>query len=304
MTDSRRRERILKEHPAVRTLMGPEWRSKWICLVGLVGPQLYLSVATSDLSWPAFVVAAYVVGATLAQGLFLAVHEMAHNLFFHSARHNRLFSTLTNLPIGVPFAVAFRDYHLEHHRSLGVEGVDTDLPTAWERRVVRGPLRKGVWCSLQIVAYAVRPILVRPRPPTRDLVLNVVVQLVFDVWMVSTYGLSPLAWMLLSVLFAGGLHPCAGHFLSEHYGFPHTPPDQETSSYYGPLNRLTWNVGYHNEHHDFPSVPWSRLPTLSRLVPHYRTLAPSPPWSRIVWDFVWSDTTRVRRAESSDVRST
>jgi len=74
----------------------------------------------------------------------------------------------------------------------------------------------------------------------------------------------------MSSFFAGSLHPCAAHFIAEHYLWDGL--DQEKYSYYGPLNLLAYNVGYHN---DFLSVPWTRLPNLRKLVPEFYDSIPS-----------------------------
>ena len=191
--------------------------------------------------------------------------------------------------MGVPFAAAFREYHMDHHRHQGVEGLDR--PADREGGVSCAGARRSCLvlpADRRLRSSSAR---VRPRPLTREQMLNVAAQLAFDAWLVHTHGPLPLAWMILSTLFAGGLHPCAGHFFSEHYVFHPAPATQDTTSYYGPLNALTWNVGYHNEHHDFPRVPWSRLPALSRLAaPHYDALVACPSWCGIVWEYVTTPT--------------
>lgn len=89
----------------------------------------------------------------------------------------------------------------------------------------------------------------------------------------------------MSSFFAGSLHPCAAHFIAEHYLWDGL--EQETYSYYGPLNWLAYNVGYHNEHHDFPSVPWTRLPKLRKLAPEFYDPIPShPSWPMVIVNFI------------------
>jgi len=62
---------------------------------------------------------------------------------------------------------------------------------------------------------------------------------------------------------------------------------QETYSYYGPLNWVMLNMGFHNEHHDFPMVDWRRLPRLHHLAPEfYQPLLAYRSYTRLILKFI------------------
>lgn len=252
---------------------------------------------TPFFSWKFWLVA-YVFGATSNQNLFLAIHEISHNLAFRSPLANRLFAIVANIPIGVPYSASFRPYHLTHHKSLGVDGLDTDLPTALEAVFLNSILGKAFFCTFQIFFYAIRPMTIFRIPLTWVHYVNIAVQLAFDAALVHFAGHKALLYLLLSSFLAGSLHPLAGHFIAEHYVYETVTPAQrdpanripvpETFSYYGPLNILTYNVGLHNEHHDFPAIPWTRLPTLRRIASEfYEDLPYHRSWTYAIWQFIF-----------------
>ncbi len=278
-----RRRAMLLAHPEIRALQGPCPRTKYVC-VALVAAQLAAAYLLRESPWWLIGVVAYVFGGVVNHALLLAIHELSHNLAFRRPLHNRLFGFFVNLPIGLPVAATFRHYHLLHHSHQGEDGVDTDLPTALEGKLLRTRGRKAVWMALQALFYAARPLIVLPKKPNRWEVMNFIVQLAFDALILYLWGLKALLYLPLGSIIGSGLHPIAGHYLSEHYVFR---AGQETYSYYGPLNRLTFNVGYHNEHHDFPYVPGSRLPQLRQLAPEfYDHLLAHHSWTRTIWQYV------------------
>ena len=97
--------------------------------------------------------------------------------------------------------------------------------------------------------------------------------------------------------FSIGLHPLGARWIQEHFTYDQS---QETFSYYGPINLVALNVGYHNEHHDFPSVPWNNLPKLRAMAPEfYDTLKSHSSWSVLLFQFIfdkrYSVSSRVER---------
>jgi sphingolipid 4-desaturase/C4-monooxygenase len=107
----------------------------------------------------------------------------------------------------------------------------------------------------------------------------------FDAFVFAYFGANALLYLTLSFAFSVGLHPVGARWIQEHYTLD---PRQETFSYYGPLNLVSLNVGYHNEHHDIPSIPWNRLPRLRAAAPEfYNDLACHNSWTKLLFGFIF-----------------
>lgn len=291
-----RRKAILAAHPEVRALFGVCPRTRWTVLLVVV-LQLASASAARALPPGLFCLFAWLWGGLLSSNLFLAGHEASHNLAFETPRANKLLAVFANLPVVIPFSVSFGKYHRDHHTSQGTQGADCDLPHPEEAALFAayGPAGKFVWMLSQLLFYAVRPLLTVPKPPGLWEGINAAACLAFDALLLgwsAVWGPKALAYLLLSMLGGGGFHPAGAHFIAEHYLMPLTAAEraaevakspaevaldarlgrgaaQETWSYYGPWNALTYHVGYHTEHHDFPRIPGSRLATLRAMCPEF-----------------------------------
>ena len=94
-------------------------------------------------------------------------------------------------------------------------------------------------------------------------------------------GIGAVIYLFCAAILGQGLHVSAIHFIAEHYlltpetAYTNDPEKcQDTFSYYGPLNKLFYNGGYHVEHHEFPRVSWKNLPRLREIAPEFYDAIP------------------------------
>jgi sphingolipid delta-4 desaturase len=278
---------ILKQHPEVKALMGKNPFTS-LAIVGMVGAMIGLSYWVKDSAWWIVLLLAYGVGAFLNHSLFVMIHECSHYLLFRSKALNNIFAIVANLPHVVPSAISFKRYHIKHHSFQGVHELDADLPDFWEARLIRNSTAgKALWLLLFPFFQVTRTFRLKEIKPIDGwIVINWIVQIAFNVAIWIYFGPGALLFMLLSFFFSVGLHPLGARWIQEHYLT--LDENQETYSYYGPLNVVAFNVGFHNEHHDFPSVPWNRLPRLKKQAPSfYDTLQSHASWTRLFFRFLF-----------------
>lgn len=262
-----RRKRLLKDSPAIRSLCGIHPPTAlWIA--ALVTVQLLIGITIfPQLDWAVRLCMIWLVGAPISHALFVLMHECSHDLVLPKRWQNKVLGIITNLGQAIPSAISFRYYHLHHHSSLGIIGADPDLAPRWEASLVgNSSFRKASWLCIFGLSQALRPFSVHSikEPPEALWNLNIALILTADVFLINSFGLSTLFYLLSSTVVSVGPHPLSGRWVAEHYTFF---PGQQTSSMYGWANLFAFNMGYHAEHHDLPSVPWVNLPRLKALAP-------------------------------------
>jgi len=306
-----RRAEIMAAHPEIASLVGNKPVSA-IYTVILVALQYALAVLCTKtlsltLSRSAFasslltapqttavtvlvgIVTAYSVGAVIDHSLYVLIHDATHNLVFRSVPLNRLVLCVANIAHVLPSAILFRYYHIQHHIELNKIDKDPDVPASWEARFVgHSTFRKAMWLALFFLFQSVRMLFYAYKVPSGKELLWVAFNWVICIlpacglWWI--YGLAPVAWLLFASVSSIGLHPLGARWIQEHYP---TQPFQATYSYYGVANRVAFNIGFHNEHHDFPSVPWQNLPAVKKAAPeYYDTLFAYTSYSKLLADFV------------------
>ena len=160
-------------------------------------------------------------------------------------------------------------------------------PAKLGEAAVKNSFHKLLFVIGQLLFYAIRPTFVLPKALGFWDAMNALCAVAYDVVVFTQFGPQAILYLLVSAFLGGGLHPSAGHFIAEHYVME---PGQETYSYYGPLNYFTYNVGYHNEHHDFPRIPGSRLPEVRKMAPeYYDNLAHYDSWSYAAFAYITDD---------------
>lgn len=287
-----RRARLLEEHPEVARLYGLNgWSALYtVLLVALQVAVAVFAVGRAGAPCYLYLPLAYVFGAVPDHALWVLVHDATHNLVFSAVWANRLVLCVANVAHVLPSAMMFRYYHILHHIELNRAERDPDVPSAWEARLVgNSRVRKAIWLALFFLFQTLRLVSYSHKVPgAREMAwvaLNWAVNAaaVYGVWLAG--GVHALAYLLASSVFSIGLHPLGARWVQEHYP---TQPFQSTYSYYGPANRVAFNIGFHNEHHDLPSVPWNKLPELKRIAPeYYDTLFAYKSYRQLLREFIW-----------------
>lgn len=286
-----RAKAMINKYPQIKELFGSEWSTIFLILEIVIFQSIIaitLGMAGFSEYWWLAIVAAYLFGAFFNHSTFVLIHECSHNAIFSYKIWNRFAACLVDLVNVFPSAEGFRIYHIRHHAHQGDYEFDADIPYRHEAKTIgNNPLFKAVWLLFFPIVQGLRPLRLKNIKMWNPwVILNAVCTISFSIFLGVTFGWNSVFYLFLSFAFSIGLHPLGARWIQEHYTPEGNP--QESFNYEGSLNILSFNVGLHNEHHDFPNVSWANLPKLRKIAPEfYNTLEKHNSWFKLFFNFIF-----------------
>jgi sphingolipid delta-4 desaturase len=292
------RREILKAHPEARALEGPDARSLPAALL-VLALHWTLAALVAGTNLVVVFLAAFFLGQLLLHAAGSLVHETAHRLVFATRSSKLGFDLLLEVILGsFGRQLTYQHEHISsHHPHVGnyerdYEHEDTCRFLARRAHRARHPRRQRLVTAAELLLNLLpfgfliadrifafyygratgrrvrdgqRPL--RATSPTAsERLLFIAVSALSNAFLFFVFG--PLAWLYhvwsLSLFLGKFGISNLGQSLAEH---PGNDDDTPTRSTYGALNLILFNTGYHNEHHTFPTVAWTRLPKLKALAP-------------------------------------
>ena len=228
----------------------------------------------------------YLVGGTVINSNSLGMHEIIHFNAFKNINYNKYLSIFCDLTFGLPICESFRRYHKHHHNDFSVVNKDPDLPSNFEIKYFNGKIGKLIWLFFQGLFYIFRPLTIKQFDTTYFQRISIVCCIIRFLLFWHYLSIYAALFPIISAVLGTGIHPLSGHFITEHY---YHNDKNETTSYYGWMNLLTFNAGYHIEHHDFPNIPGSYLPKLHSIVKEYKNNPKVDSWVKNLCYFIIDD---------------
>lgn len=290
-----RKKAIMQKHPEVKALFGKNPWSALIMACGVLG-QTFLAIFLAHSSWFLILPVSYTLGAYLAWVTLAMAHESSHGLVFSSKFLNKLHTQIAFVPSFFgPFGAFWGIEHMYHHQVI----VDKMNRYGPQDGPLFAKLLTALFFTHAINLFFLLTSLVAgakalvhhglyligreknpyppgfKEPPFRNFpqvvnspyfFLNFALAVGYHSWLYLNYGIRPVIFLMLSTSWANGLHPLGMRQVQEHYL---QRKGQPTNSVYSPLSPLLLNMGYHVEHHDFPTIPWNRLPRVTALAPEF-----------------------------------
>jgi len=321
------RKQAVKAHPELKYVNGPDRRTVFAVPV-IFALHWGMAWAVSDAPVWVIFIAAFFWGQLAIHATGGLIHETAHKLIFRGPRAKLAFDIgLECIITSYGKQLIYQHEHISsHHPYIGDYERDyehEDICAFQSRMTLRhdNPVIQRLLTVFTLVLHAlplgfligdeVLPRLNRlvsgrsqrdpervieaTRPPKWQMRLFMAVSLVSNLALLALLG----PWALLYHLWALSLFLGKmgiwnlGQSLSEHEG---TDDDSPSRSTYTWVNIPLLNTGYHNEHHTFPNVAWTKLPLLHKTAPEVFNVEADKSYFAYWLDHVRGDFTASRKS--------